>query len=99
MTAAIQMAAQSPGAVERSHTTQAHGQRKLLADLFSTMTAIDAEGARMSMKAWAKFLTNGSTREHSTVFTSLEEYLRYRKEDVGQMYDSSMLWYVDGLVY
>jgi hypothetical protein len=52
------------------------------AKILHEMIAIDPECALVTMKAWAKFVEVGSSRQHNTV---LDEYLPYRIMDVGEM--------------
>ncbi|PSN59191.1 fusicoccadiene synthase [Corynespora cassiicola Philippines] len=62
------------------------GKTRILKQLFSEMVEIDKECAIVTMKAWAEFLRVGSSRQHGTVFTRLEDYLPYRIKDVGEMF-------------
>lgn len=68
-----------------SAETKRVGKKQIQSKILLEMMAIDREGALVTMKAWAKFLEVGSSRQHNTRFTSLEEYLPYRIMDVGEM--------------
>ncbi|KUL83692.1 hypothetical protein ZTR_07521 [Talaromyces verruculosus] len=68
--------------------TRRIGKKQIQSKLLLEMVAIDRECALVTMKAWARFLEVGSSRQHDTRFTSLETYLPYRIMDVGEMF-----WY------
>lgn len=85
MMEAFQTAVHSRSDLASTSTPRLVGKKKLLGQLFKAMAAIDPDCAAVSMKAWSKFLESGSTREHDTVFTTLNDYLRYRRMDVGEM--------------
>ncbi|KAH7026801.1 fusicoccadiene synthase [Macrophomina phaseolina] len=61
------------------------GKKQIQAQLLREMIAIDREGALTTMKAWAKFVEVGSSRQHR-VYTRLDDYLPYRIMDVGEMF-------------
>lgn len=61
------------------------GKRQLQAKILNEMMAIDRERAMEAMKAWASFMESSSGRQHHTEFSTLDEYLVYRNEDVGAM--------------
>jgi len=65
--------------------TKRVGKKKIQAQLLNEMIAIDPKCALVTMKAWAKFVEVGSSRQHDTVFTTLDDYLPYRIMDVGEM--------------
>ena len=65
--------------------TKLVGKKQIQSKLLLEMMAIDRDCAMVTMKAWAKFLEVGSSRQHDTRFTSLEKYLPYRIVDVGEM--------------
>ena len=50
------------------------------------MATLDQERTINSRKAWAEFVSSGSSRHNTTAFESMEEYLPYRVHDVGGMY-------------
>lgn len=64
--------------------TRRRGKKYIQAQLLREMIAIDREGALATMKAWAKFVEVGSSRQHR-VYTTLDEYIPYRIMDVGEM--------------
>jgi hypothetical protein len=75
------------GAINPNDTkTKRVGKKKIQAELLKEMMAIDPKCALVTMKAWAKFVEVGSSRQHDTVFTTLDDYLPYRIMDVGEMY-------------
>ncbi|PQE20308.1 fusicoccadiene synthase protein [Rutstroemia sp. NJR-2017a BBW] len=77
------------GAINPNDTkTKRVGKKKIQAELLKEMVAIDPKCALVTMKAWAKFVEVGSSRQHYTVFTTLDDYLPYRIMDVGEMF-----WY------
>ena len=65
--------------------TKRMGKKRIQSKLLQEMIAIDRECALVTMKAWARFLEVGSSRQHDTRFTSLDRYLPYRIMDVGEM--------------
>ncbi|EME87121.1 uncharacterized protein MYCFIDRAFT_132843 [Pseudocercospora fijiensis CIRAD86] len=64
------------------------GKMRILTQMVSEMMAIDKKCAVVTMRAWSEFLRVGSSRQHGTIFTRLEDYLPYRVKDVGEMF-----WY------
>lgn len=66
------------------HSTSA-GKRRMQSKLLLEMMEIDRDCAIVTMKAWAKFVEVGSSRQHATIFDKLEDYLPYRIMDVGEM--------------
>ncbi|KAK8133241.1 hypothetical protein PG999_001414 [Apiospora kogelbergensis] len=91
MMAAFLEAANTERIATRSSEGVKSGKKKIQAQIFLEMLAIDPECAKTTMKAWARFVEVGSSRQHNTRFTSLAEYIPYRIMDVGEMF-----WY--GLV-
>jgi hypothetical protein len=61
------------------------GIAKIQSIMLHEMLTIDRECALTTMAAWARFVEVGSSRCHSTVFTSLDQYIPYRIHDVGEM--------------
>lgn len=61
------------------------GKKKIQSQIFLEMLAIDRPCAITTMKAWARFIEVGSSRQHNTRFTSLDQYIPYRIMDVGEM--------------
>lgn len=70
---------------KRIDETSKSGKKKIQNQIFLEMLAIDPECAKTTMKAWARFVEVGSSRQHNTRFTSLSEYIPYRIMDVGEM--------------
>ena len=49
------------------------------------MMAIDPERALTSIKAWKQSIKLTAGRKRSVAFTGLEDYLRYRVDDLGEL--------------
>jgi len=73
------------------------GKRAIQAHIAREMLAIHKEQAMTTMKAWAKFAELGSGREHTTRFTTEEEYIRYRMIDIGTMFWYGMVTFGMGI--
>ena len=84
MTAFLE-AAHGAGTNEPSSGAGKAGKKEMQSRIFLEMLDIDPECARMTMKAWARFVEVGSSRQHNTRFTSLDKYIPYRIMDVGEM--------------
>lgn len=61
------------------------GEKQLQAQIFAEMSAIDAQRAAVSMKAWATFIQEASNKRRTESFDTLEEYVPFRVADAGQM--------------
>lgn len=83
--AAFLEAAQSAGTHGPSSGAVKAGKKEIQSQIFLEMLDIDPECARTTMKAWARFVEVGSSRQHNTRFTSLDKYIPYRIMDVGEM--------------
>lgn len=83
--AAFVEAAQGAGTNGSSSQGVKAGKKEMQSRIFSEMLEIDPECARTTMKAWARFVEVGSSRQHNTQFTSLDRYIPYRIMDVGEM--------------
>lgn len=71
-----------PGVVDRRR----EGLETIQAKLFEEMMAIDQPRAATTMKLWAQFLQEAAGREHEVIHESFEAYMRYRVQDVGEMF-------------
>ena len=60
------------------------GEKKIQKWILKQMMAIDAERALTSMKLWARGIQIAASRPRSKPFETLEEYLPYRRMDVGE---------------
>ncbi|CZT49095.1 related to Fusicoccadiene synthase [Rhynchosporium secalis] len=78
--------------------TKRMNKKKIQAQLLNEMIAIDPKCALITMKAWAKFVEVGSSRQHHTVFTKLDDYLPYRIMDVGEMFWYGVVTFGMGIV-
>ena len=85
MMAAFLEAANTERIATRSSEGVKSGKKKIQAQIFLEMLAIDPECAKTTRKPWARFVEVGSSRQHNTRFTSLAEYIPYRIMDVGEM--------------
>lgn len=56
------------------------------AKLFERMISIDKPRAITAMKVWARFLQEAAGRQHDIVHESFEAYMKYRIQDVGEMF-------------
>lgn len=70
----------STGVINHSGT----GKRALQAYVAKRMMAIDKDRAITTLKAWSTFLDKAGRQEQHH-FTTEEEYLKYRVDDVGML--------------
>ena len=59
------------------------GKRKIVAQIIREMMAIDPERAMAVAKSWAANVQMLTQRKEEPHFTTLDEYLPFRCEDVG----------------
>jgi hypothetical protein len=77
--------AQSSTPQAASSADVANGKHQMQSQLMKEIMPIDRSCALVTMKAWAKFVEVGSSRQHNKIFTTMAEYLPYRIMDVGEM--------------
>lgn len=73
------------GARDGDVLTVSSGLKQIQAQICKEMMAIDPERAVNTLKLWANFLKRAIDRPLSRPFATLEEYLPYRRADVGEM--------------
>ncbi|KAJ8113439.1 hypothetical protein OPT61_g4437 [Boeremia exigua] len=61
------------------------GKAKILAQIIQEMSAIDPERAKMVSKAWSGLMDHNNNRIEERKFTTLEEYIPFRFQDVGYL--------------
>ena len=61
------------------------GKAKILAKIIREMAAIDPERAQMVSKAWSGLMDHNNHRIEEKKFTTLEEYIPFRFQDVGYL--------------
>ncbi|CAJ2504215.1 Uu.00g116090.m01.CDS01 [Anthostomella pinea] len=72
------------GALDLKIDPGARPEKRLQAQLFSEMMAIDAKRAITSMKAWARFVQSAA-RTRSAPFETLDQYMPARAVDAGEL--------------
>ena len=60
------------------------GEKQIQDQILKEMMAIDSERALNSMKLWARGIHLAASRPRSKPFATLEEYLPYRRMDIGE---------------
>ncbi|KIK55687.1 hypothetical protein GYMLUDRAFT_47648 [Collybiopsis luxurians FD-317 M1] len=73
------------------------GKKKLQLQIVSEMLAIDRECANISLNAWTKFLELDSSRPLDKQFTTVEEFLSFRVDNVGELFWFAMMTFGLGL--
>ncbi|KAI1298387.1 fusicoccadiene synthase [Xylaria venustula] len=78
------LAAFGDGALDQSINHKSCPEKRLQAQMFSEMLALDPVRATTSMKAWARFVQLAS-RTRASPFETLEEYIPSRVIDAGEL--------------
>lgn len=66
-------------------TSKQSGSQLSQGKFVSKMLAIDRDRAPQVLRLWAKFLKDGGGRWNHTPLYTLEDYMKYRVLDVGEM--------------
>lgn len=70
------------GKIDRKTTS---GKAMILAQIIREMAAIDPDRAQMVSKAWSGLMNHNNHRIEEKRFTTLEEYIPFRFQDVGYL--------------